>query len=139
MAKKFNVDIVTAQGRFWQGESDMVIMVTVEGEMAIMAGHIPVVSALLPSALRIRDEDGKFMVISIGGGFAEMTGQKATFLLRSAEWPQYIDVARAEAAKKRAEERLADKTSGLTDEKRAQAAKQRAVSRLRIAQQEEKE
>lgn len=136
MARKFNVDIVTAQGRFWQGEADMVIMQTVEGEMAIMAGHIPVVSALLPSALRVRDDSSKFRVISIGGGFVEMSGEKATFLLRSAEWPQYIDVTRAEEAKRRAEERLADKAAGETDQKRAEAALQRALSRLRIVRKD---
>jgi F0F1-type ATP synthase epsilon subunit len=35
------VEIVTAQGLFWRGEADMVIMQTVEGEMAVMHGHIP--------------------------------------------------------------------------------------------------
>ncbi len=133
MAKKFDVEIVTAQGRFWRGEADMVIMHTVEGEMAVMAGHIPVVAALKPSPLRIRDENGSMQVISVGGGFMEMEGKKATFLLRSAEWPQHIDVARAEEAKRRAEERLL-KADGSTDQERAEAALQRAVSRLKIAQ-----
>ena len=59
MAKKFDVEIVTAQGLFWRGEADMVIMQTVEGEMAVMHGHIPAVAALKPSPLRIRDEEGK--------------------------------------------------------------------------------
>ena len=111
----------------------MVIMHTVEGEMAVMAGHIPVVAALKPSPLRIRDENGSMQVISVGGGFMEMEGKKATFLLRSAEWPQHIDVARAEEAKRRAEERLL-KADGSTDQERAEAALQRAVSRLKIAQ-----
>jgi len=133
MAKKFDVEIVTAQGRFWRGEADMVIMRTVEGEMAIMYGHIPAVAALKPSPLRIRDDEGKTKVVSIGGGFMEMDGKKATFLLRSAEWPQNIDVARAEQAKRRAEERMA-KVDGTADQERAEAALQRAITRLKIAQ-----
>ena len=133
MAKKFDVEIVTAQGCFWRGEADMVIMRTVEGELAIMAGHIPTVAALKPSPLRIRDEEGKTKVVSIGGGFMEMDGQKATFLLRSAEWPQNIDISRAEEAKRRAEERMA-KADEATDQERAEAALQRAITRLKIAQ-----
>ena len=133
MAKKFDVEIVTAQGHFWRGEADMVIMHTVEGEMAVMAGHIPVVAALKPSPLRIRDENGTMQIVSVGGGFMEMEGKKATFLLRSAEWPKHIDVARAAEAKRRAEERLL-KADDTTDQERAEAALQRAVSRLKIAQ-----
>lgn len=133
MAKKFDVEIVTVQGLFWRGEADMVIMQTVEGEMAVMHGHIPAVAALKPSPLRIRDEEGKIKVVFIGGGFMEMDGKKATFLLRSAEWPQSIDITRAEEAKRRAEERLA-KADGSTDQERAEAALQRAITRLKIAQ-----
>ncbi len=91
------------------------------------------VAALKPSPLRIRDEEGKIKVVFIGGGFMEMDGKKATFLLRSAEWPQSIDITRAEEAKRRAEERLA-KADGSTDQERAEAALQRAITRLKIAQ-----
>ena len=78
--------------------------------------------------------EGKTEHVFVSGGFAEVSDNKLTVLAESAELGENIDVARAEAAKRRAEERLAAKIAD-TDLVRAHLALQRAVERLHIASQ----
>ena len=66
------------------------------------------------------------------GGFVEIQKERITVLAEDANWPEEIDVARAEAAKKRAEERLARREKGV-DLARAEAALKRAVVRIKAA------
>lgn len=104
----------------------------VEGEFGVLKDHISLLSALKIGAIRYRTESGEETNVFVSGGFADVNNNVLTVLAESAELAADIDVARAEAAKKRAEERLAD-TSGNIDHARAQAALNRAVARLSLA------
>ena len=68
---------------------------------------------------------------AVHAGFAEILGEKVTLLAEVAEWPDEIDLARAEAAKERAEERLSNKSANL-DVARAELALRRALVRIDI-------
>ncbi len=101
------------------------------GEFGVLKNHISLLSALKIGALRYKTESGEEHLVFINNGFADVNNNVLTVLAESAELAENIDAARAEAAKKRAEDRLADK-SGNIDVSRAQAALARATIRLNL-------
>lgn len=102
-----------------------------EGEFGVLKDHISLLSALKIGALRYRTESNEEKYVFISGGFADVNNNVLTVLAESAEEAKDIDVARAEAAKKRAEERLASKADNV-DRTRAEAALSRAIVRLSL-------
>lgn len=104
-----------------------------EGYLGVLAHHAPLITALQPGHLEIRDADQNEAVFAVSGGFLEVSENRATVLADAVETPAEIDVDRARQALERAKTRLRD-TSGLTDVARAEAALKRALNRLRIAQ-----
>ena len=129
----FAFEILTLQKAFLREEVGFVIAPGQDGQFEILANHAPYVFALKPGTLRMKLPDGKDRYVSVGAGFLCVQKDRTTVLTRSAEQPQEIDKSRAERAKQRAEERLADKT-GAIDHARAQAALQRALARLKVAE-----
>ncbi len=103
---------------------------TTEGEIGVYKDHIPLTTVLRPELLRLQwPEDVK--EAAVHAGFAEILQDKVTLLAEIAEWPDEIDVNRAEAAKERAEKRLASHQEEV-DVKRAEYALRRALVRLDI-------
>lgn len=132
MATLFQVEVVTPERRLFTMHSEMVIATTTEGEIGIMAKHQAMVAALKPCVVKIRGEHP--VNLAVGGGFMEMTGDTLTILAPSAERGSEIDLARAEAARARAEERLKQRNSDL-DITRAEAALGRAMARLQAVRE----
>ncbi len=84
--------------------------------------------------IRYKDQGGNERTAVVNGGFAEVMLNTVTVLAESAERRKDIDVERAKAAMKRAEERLADATKREDiDSRRAQVALQRAITRMKIS------
>jgi len=131
MAEIFRVEIITPDRVFFEGEAEFLEFTTAAGDVGIYAKHIPMTTVLAPGAVIIH-KDGDETVAAVHSGFAEVLGDKVTLLAEIAEWPDEIDVSRAEAAKARAEEHLANKTMG-TDVKRAEYALRKALTRLDVA------
>jgi F-type H+-transporting ATPase subunit epsilon len=131
MAEIFRVEIITPDRIFFEGEAEFLEFTTAAGDVGIYAKHIPMTTVLAPGAVIIH-KDGDETVAAVHSGFAEILGDKVTLLAEIAEWPDEIDVSRAEAAKARAEEHLANKTMG-TDVKRAEYALRKALTRLDVA------
>jgi F-type H+-transporting ATPase subunit epsilon len=129
----FAFEILTLQKAFLREEVGFVIAPGQEGQFEILAHHAPYVFALKPGPLRMRLPDGKDRYVSVGAGFLCVQKDRTTVLTRSAEQPEEIDKSRAERAKERAEQRLANRT-GAIDAARAQAALQRALARLKVAE-----
>ncbi len=126
------LDVVTAERLVYSDEVDIVVAPGIEGELAILPHHAPLMTMLLPGELRIRKGvDEQSLVIT--GGFLEVRPDRVTILADAAERAEEIDIARAEAAKKRAEERLTKRTSEV-DLARAEAALQRSLARLKVAE-----
>ena len=97
--------------------------------MGVYAGHEPAATALEPGELRYK-VDGKWELAAVGSGFAEIKPDYVILLASFAEHPEEIDRNRAEAAKRRAEERLRQKQS-LREYHHSQAALARAMARLK--------
>lgn len=125
------LDIVTPDQLVLSKEVDYVGAPGLEGEFGILPGHIPFISALAIGGLHY-NADGKTRFVFVSGGFAEVSDNKITILAESAEEAEDIDIARAEHARKRAEERLAKRDDAELNAGRAMAALSRASVRLAL-------
>ena len=128
MAEMFELKIIEPDGMFYEGQASFLEFASVMGEMGVYANHIPLTTILAPGVVKIHN-DGQVKKAAVMGGFIEIQKDRITVMAENAEWPDEIDVERAKAAKKRAEERLQKKDAGL-DTARAEAALKRAMARI---------
>lgn len=125
------LEVVTPDKTVVSTDAEMVICPGVEGEFGILPHHVSLLSALKIGNLRYR-ANGKDEDVFISGGFVDVNNNSCSVLAESAEHARDIDTGRAQAARERAEQRLARRDEDL-DEVRAQVALQRALMRLQIA------
>lgn len=128
----FKVEIITPDRVFYVGEATMIEFTTADGEIGVYKDHIPLTTVLAPGIVTITNKD-EVKEAAVHAGFAEILGDKVTLLAEIAEWPDEIDERRAEAAKTRAEERIAAKSSDI-DVARAEYALRKALVRIEIKQ-----
>lgn len=124
------LEVVTPDKTVVSAEVEMAVCPGVEGEFGVLPQHVSLLSALKIGELRYR-AGGKDENVFISGGFADVNNNVLTVLVESAELAADIDAARAQAAKERAERRLAGQEEEV-DLTRAEAALQRAVTRLHV-------
>ena len=127
----FDIEIITPDRVFYKGETDFLEFNTQNGEIGVYKNHIPLTTVLAPGIVTIHNGDEE-KIAAIHSGFAEILGDKVTFLAELAEWPDEIDIDRAQAAKERAEQRLSNHTAEI-DEKRAEFALRKALIRIDVA------
>lgn len=99
-------EIVSQDRLVFEGDADMVIVPGILGEMGILPNHAPLLSTLKMGILRVRTQDQEEH-FTVSGGVIEVQPDLVTILADAAENVMEIDIARAEAAKSRAEELLA--------------------------------
>lgn len=128
----FKVEIITPDRVFHTGEATMIEFNTAAGEIGVYKKHIPLTTVLAPGIVTIHRDGEENLVAAVHSGFAEILPDKVTLLAEIAEWPEEIDKNRAQAARQRAEERLANKTEA-TDLKRAEFALRKALVRIDVA------
>jgi F-type H+-transporting ATPase subunit epsilon len=126
------LDIVTAERVVYSADVDIVIAPGVEGQLGILPHHAPLMTILRAGELVVR-RAGEEESLAISGGFLEVRPDRVIILADAAERADEIDLARAEAARKRAEERLKERQAAGLDQGRAEAALQRAVARITVA------
>ena len=131
MADKFKLNIISPEKKFLEGDCEFLEFVSTEGELGVYAKHIPLTTILEPCVMRIHN-DGEIKKAAILGGFVEILQEKVTVLAEIAEWPEEIDVNRANEAKTRAERRLSSNDPHI-DVVRAEAALKRSLARLGAA------
>ncbi len=127
------LNIITQERVVYSGDVDVVVAPGADGVLGILPHHAPLMAALVPGELRVRC-GGEEEVFAIGGGFMEVLPDRVTVLADSAERAEEIDIARAEAARKRAEARLQGRTQEQVDFARAEASLRRAIVRLKVAE-----
>ncbi|MCI5122178.1 MAG: F0F1 ATP synthase subunit epsilon [Candidatus Electrothrix sp. AUS4] len=135
MMAQIHLEVVTPKGLVVSEDVDIVTAPGFEGELGVLANHAPLLSAIKTGVLTFKqDKQEKFLMVS--SGFAEVSNNKVTFLVETAEYGHDIDVDRALLAKENAEKRLAMEIAHDDELKRirAEAALQRAVARLAAAQ-----
>lgn len=126
------LDVVTAEREVFSDDVDEVIVPGVEGQLGILPHHAPLMTTLLPGELLIK-KGGEEFYLAISGGFIEVRPDRIIVLADAAERVEEIDIARAEEAKRRAEEKLAEPIPGV-DMARAEAALRRSLARLRVVE-----
>jgi len=130
-ATKLRLEVVTPYGLVFSEEVDEIVAPGSEGEFGVLPNHAPMFVALKIGILIYR-KDKETGYIFINGGCAEVTPHRVMILSDSAEMAEDIDIERAKAAKKRAEERL--KQIDRYDHARAIASLERATTRIQIAE-----
>ncbi len=127
-----HVEVVTAERELYSGEADMVIAPGSEGELGILPRHAALLTTLKVGEMRVRlgaAEEPFF----VSGGFLEVSDNVVTVLAETAERAEEIDEARAEAARRSAQERLQQAQSDV-ERAELEGALERAVARLRVAE-----
>jgi F-type H+-transporting ATPase subunit epsilon len=132
MADTFHLKITSPDRIFFEGEVTMVEINTTEGQIGVLPNHIPLTSVLAPGVCYIYVPGQDPKVCAIHGGFFEILQDSMTILAEVCEWPEEIDLARAEEAKVRAERFLYEKPAG-TDIARATLALKRSAARIEAA------
>lgn len=126
------LEVVTAERVVYSGDVDMVLAPGTEGQLGILPSHSPLLTALTYGELLIRKAGEEDESLAIGGGFMEVLPDRLTVLADSAERAEEIDLERAEAARRRAEERLKQLPHGEEDFDRTEAALRRSMIRLKV-------
>lgn len=124
----FGLKIIASDRVFYIGRCRKLILPAPDGKMGILPDHENMVIAISVGDARMEIEEGSWVDIAVGAGFAEVVNNRVTILVDTAERPEEIDVRRAEEAKERAEEQLRQKQS-LQEYYRTQASLARAMNR----------
>ncbi len=124
-----HVELVSPERIVYQGDAELIIARTTDGEIGFQPGHVPFVGNLVPGVVRIALSDGSIQHIAVHSGFVEVSNDQVSLLSDIAELAQDVDVDRAQAALGRATEALASDR----DDAGAAAAQGRAEARLQAA------
>jgi F-type H+-transporting ATPase subunit epsilon len=127
----FGVEVVTPEQSLYAGGATAVVLATSEGDLTVMDGHTPLVGDVVPYEVRLEQPDGNLLRLAVHGGFVQVDtspgaaaglaegdgplpglSTRVTVLAGVAELAPEIDVFRAEQAKERATQRLAELGAG---------------------------
>ncbi len=128
----FRLEVVTAERMVFSDDVNLVVAWGTEGQLGILPHHAPLMTMLRPGDLLIR-KDNEEQYLAISGGFLEVRPDKVIVLADACERAEEIDVTRAEAAKRRAEEILKARAPEV-DAAVAEAALRRSLARLKVAE-----
>ncbi len=136
MAKTIKIEVITGERVVYADDVDIVVAPGIEGQLGILPQHAPLLTTLQPGELLVRKAHEE-IAMAVSGGFMEVRPDKVIVLADTAERAEEIDLARAEAAKKRAEERIEEQRDRI-DVARAEAALQRSLARLKVVEKRRK-
>ena len=130
---KYELRVVSVERSLFEGEVEFIIANGADGELGVLARHAPLMTILKPGPLRIQKiYGGEEEVLFVGGGFMEVLPDRVTVLADVAEHADEISIEKAEAARRRAQERLAG-TLTTSEEIEFQNELATAEARLRLA------
>ena len=132
-------EVVTDERMVFEDDVSMVVAPGIEGQLGILPHHAPLMTALAWGELIIHREGQEDEFIAIGGGFMEVGPEHVTILADSAERAEEIDELRAEEARQRARETMAQKHREDADFVRAEAALRRSLIRLKVARRKRRQ
>ncbi|HOO27584.1 MAG TPA: ATP synthase F1 subunit epsilon [Lachnospiraceae bacterium] len=130
--RAFKLRIISPDRLFYEGDVIMVEVRTTEGEIGVLKHHIPLTAVLAPGVARIKESETEIKIAALHGGFIEILQDSMTILAEIVEWPEEIDLHRAQEARVRAERRLSEKATG-TNMARASLALQKSITRIEAA------
>ena len=125
----FELSIMTPERQFFSGQVEALTVTGIDGQMTVLAGHAPMAVSLDIGEISIK-QDGTWRQAVNTEGFMEVLGDSVVMFVQACEWPEDIDVRRAEEAKHRAEERIRQRQS-ILESQTSKIALARAMVRLR--------
>ena len=125
----FDLSIMTPERQFFSGQVEALTITGIDGQMTVLAGHAPMVVSLAVGEISIK-QDGVWREAVNSEGFMEVLQDSVVVFVQACEWPEDIDMRRAEEAKHRAEERIRQRQS-IWENKSSKIALARARVRLR--------
>lgn len=128
------MQVIAPDRVFLEEDAEMVELTTTEGEIGVLKDHIPLTAIVAPGILRVK-KDGQQKEAALHEGFLEILPDKVVILAESCEWPEEIDINRANEAKIRAERRLKGADAEI-NETRAELALRRSLVRLSLAEKQ---
>ncbi|MFP3091053.1 ATP synthase F1 subunit epsilon [Treponema sp. TIM-1] len=131
MPNQFTFEVYTPYRLFYSDSVEAVTLTLQDGEIGIYANHDFFTAPVVPCVLKVKNKQGQWKAAFVTEGILEVTHHKTVLLVDAAEWPEEIDGARAEAAKRQAQEAL---EFGMLkfEIDNAKAALQRAEIRLKL-------
>lgn len=129
----FQLRVITPEREFFTGEVETLIVESIDGQLCVLAGHEPMVTALGVGVMKITKHGGKAVEATHTEGFLEVSRRGVTLLAQACEWPEEIDLRRAEEAYERAQERARDAKGG-DDVIRNKISLLRASTRIKVKQ-----
>ncbi|KXF81167.1 F0F1 ATP synthase subunit epsilon [Enterovibrio coralii] len=130
-AMTFHLDVVSAEKQLFSGRAETIQVTGSEGELGIYPGHTPLLTAVTPGMIRIIKQHGHEEVIYLSGGMLEVQPNTVTVLADTAIRGVDLDQAKAEEAKRRAEDRILNK-HGDMDFAQAASDLAKAIAQLRV-------
>jgi F-type H+-transporting ATPase subunit epsilon len=130
------LDIVTAERVVFSDDVEIIMAPGIDGELGILPSHSPLMTMLVPGELRLK-RSGEEFSLAISGGFLEIRPDRVIVLADTAERAEEIDAARAEEAKRQAQEQLSQPLAA-GDAARIEASLRRSMIRLRVAEKRRK-
>jgi len=127
----YSLNIVTPEEVFFEQEVVSIIAPGSEGYLGVLTDHAPLITALVPGKLTVKDNTGRELFYAVSGGFLEVFKNQVTVLAHSIESVTDIDYDRARRALERAKRRLRSRDPAV-DVTRATAALERARTRCRL-------
>uniref|UniRef100_A0A7C4XMN6 ATP synthase epsilon chain n=1 Tax=candidate division WOR-3 bacterium TaxID=2052148 RepID=A0A7C4XMN6_UNCW3 len=134
---KFRLEIVTPERLVYSEDVDVLTLPTVQGEISILAKHVPLVSIISPGEIKIK-KDNEIEYMAITGGFVQVLPHKVIILADAAERAEEIDIERAMRARERAQKLMEEKRGDRISHAEAMAAFQRALVRIKVGQRKRK-
>lgn len=129
----FKLRIVTPEKIFFEDDVLQLISRTAEGNIGVMAGHVPYAANIVPSTLKIKEANGKdFRIAAVADGFIKVSSDETIVVTSAVEWAEDIDVVRAQHAKESAERKIKENISKKEFERAEQKLK-RALNRLTVS------
>ena len=134
-AKTFRLEIVSAERSLFSGEANFVVVPGVDGELGILPNHTPLLTKIKPGTLKFHAKDeSEETLFFVAGGFLEIQPTLVTVLADTVVRGEEIDQARAEEAKRNAEEAIAKAPEDKIALATAQAELSYAMAELRTLQ-----
>ncbi|MBD1576393.1 MULTISPECIES: F0F1 ATP synthase subunit epsilon [Vibrio] len=131
MAMTFHLDIVSAEKKLFSGTVESFMVTGGEGELGIYPGHTPLLSAIKPGMVRLVKQHGHEEIIYVSGGMLEVQPGTATVLADTAIRGEDLDAAKAEEAKRKAEEHIQNQHNDI-DFAQAAGELAKAMAQLRV-------
>jgi len=126
-----HLEVVTVERTVLSADVSAVTATTAAGQISILPGHVPLVTLLIPGEMKVRRERDE-SALFVSGGFLQVAAADIVVLADACEYAEEIDIERAEAARRRAEELLKAGAYEI-DTAAAEAALRRSLARLRVA------